>query len=437
MTEAIDNIRTLVVGWESPYHETKVWNFDVHEYLRFLFESMVNYDASDLYLTFWETPVYRIYWETLRVQGLAKLDDNMLKSFWNLLIKTDADKDLFQKNMSVDLWVSLNGRRYRVNVSKQRTHLMVVARLLAEKVPTIDSLWLPQIFKALMNRTSGLIFVAWPTGSWKSTTLAAMVEEVNMYKHRHIITIEDPIEYMFNPQNCIFEQKQLWRDITSFASAMKYALRQRPDIILFWEARDPESLENAMALAETGHLVITTIHSRSVEQTVNKIISMFPTDKQDQIRNNLSENLVAIIVQKLLKRKDWNGMVPAHEIVLNNTAIENAIREDKLNQIDNVISTNRAAWMQLLDDDLAKLVIEWKVDLQDTVEHVRDMAHFRDAISNAWISFQIIQNKIYFRKSQQILLTFYYVIFSKILFITPMIYILICRIFFFIFNIFF
>jgi len=387
MTEAIDNIRTLVVGWESPYHETKVWNFDVHEYLRFLFESMVNYDASDLYLTFWETPVYRIYWETLRVQGLAKLDDNMLKSFWNLLIKTDADKDLFQKNMSVDLWVSLNGRRYRVNVSKQRTHLMVVARLLAEKVPTIDSLWLPQIFKALMNRTSGLIFVAWPTGSWKSTTLAAMVEEVNMYKHRHIITIEDPIEYMFNPQNCIFEQKQLWRDITSFASAMKYALRQRPDIILFWEARDPESLENAMALAETGHLVITTIHSRSVEQTVNKIISMFPTDKQDQIRNNLSENLVAIIVQKLLKRKDWNGMVPAHEIVLNNTAIENAIREDKLNQIDNVISTNRAAWMQLLDDDLAKLVIEWKVDLQDTVEHVRDMAHFRDAISNAWISF--------------------------------------------------
>ena len=387
MTEAIDNIRTLVVGWESPYHETKVWNFDVHEYLRFLFESMVNYDASDLYLTFWETPVYRIYWETLRVQGLAKLDDNMLKSFWNLLIKTDADKDLFQKNMSVDLWVSLNGRRYRVNVSKQRTHLMVVARLLAEKVPTIDSLWLPQIFKALMNRTSGLIFVAWPTGSWKSTTLAAMVEEVNMYKHRHIITIEDPIEYMFNPQNCIFEQKQLWRDITSFASAMKYALRQRPDIILFWEARDPESLENAMALAETGHLVITTIHSRSVEQTVNKIISMFPTDKQDQIRNNLSENLVAIIVQKLLKRKDWNGMIPAHEIVLNNTAIENAIREDKLNQIDNVISTNRAAWMQLLDDDLARLVIEWKVDLQDTVEHVRDMAHFRDAISNAWISF--------------------------------------------------
>jgi len=387
MAEAIDNIRTLVVGWESPYHETKVWNFDVHEYLRFLFESMVNYDASDLYLTFWETPVYRIYWETLRVQGLAKLDDNMLKSFWNLLIKTDADKDLFQKNMSVDLWVSLNGRRYRVNVSKQRTHLMVVARLLAEKVPTIDSLWLPQIFKALMNRTSGLIFVAWPTGSWKSTTLAAMVEEVNMYKHRHIITIEDPIEYMFNPQNCIFEQKQLWRDITSFASAMKYALRQRPDIILFWEARDPESLENAMALAETWHLVITTIHSRSVEQTVNKIISMFPTDKQDQIRNNLSENLVAIIVQKLLKRKDWNGMIPAHEIVLNNTAIENAIREDKLNQIDNVISTNRAAWMQLLDDDLARLVIEWKVDLQDTVEHVRDMAHFRDAIANAWISF--------------------------------------------------
>lgn len=382
MDENIVNVnKNPVVDSSSVFFESNVWNFDVKEYLRFLLKMMVEYDASDIYLTYGEAPVLRVYGDALRVQWLAKLDDNVLNQFCGFLVKTDEDKKLFDEHLSVDLWISTQGRRYRINVSKQRWHIMIVARLLAEKVPTIDEMWLPQIFKTLMNRTTWLIFVTWPTWSGKSTTLAAMVEEVNANKNKHIITIEDPVEYVFTPKKSVFEQKQLWKDITSFASAMKYALRQRPDVILFGEARDPESLKNAMALAETGHLVITTIHSRSVEQAINKIISMFPQDEQDQVRNNLAENMVAIIVQKLLKKKDGVWVVAAHEIAMNNTAMENAIRENKLNQIDNVIFTNRQAGMQLMDDDLARLVREWKISMEVAMENSRDQNRLRDGVS--------------------------------------------------------
>ena len=164
-----------------------------------------------------------------------------------------------------------------------------------------------------------------------------MIEEINTTRSSHIITIEDPIEYIFEPKKCIFEQKQLGKDVTSFASAMKYAMRQRPDVILFGETRDSESLRNAIALAETWHLVLTTIHSRSAEQTINKIISMVPEDEQPIIKNQISENMTAIIVQKLMTAIEWKWMVPAHEILLNNKAVENTIRENKLNQLRNVI----------------------------------------------------------------------------------------------------
>lgn len=374
------------VSADNQFHTSHGWNFDTKEYLKFLLSLMIDYNASDIYLTYGEAPVLRVYGDALRVEWLAPLDDNVLNQFKWFLVKSEEDNKLFNEHMSVDLWISLHARRYRINVSKQRGHIMIVARLLSEKVPTIDELWLPQIFKTLMERTSGLIFVTWPTWSWKSTTLAAMIEEINQNKYRHIITVEDPIEYVFAPKKSIFEQKQLGRDITSFASAMKYALRQRPDIILFGEARDPESLKNAMALAETWHLVITTIHSRSVEQAINKIISMFPQDEQDQIRNNLAENMVAIIVQRLLKKKDGKWMIPAHEIALNNTALENAIRDNKLNQVDNVIFTNRWAGMQLMDDDLVRLVTEGKIDINTAIENSRDRVHLKDGLKDAWIN---------------------------------------------------
>ena len=346
---------------------------DPQNYLLYLLQLMIQNKSSDIYFTYDEEPALRIYGEVHRVKSAPKLEDSTLEAISNLLM-TEEDLDLYKQNLSCDLWYSVHGRRYRVNISRQRWHKMIVARLLEEKIPTIHDLWLPEILKTLTKKTSGIVFVAWPTWSWKSTTLAAMIEEINTTRACHIITLEDPIEYIFEPQKSIFEQKQLWKDVVSFASSMKYAMRQRPDVILFWETRDTESLKNAIALAETGHLVLTTIHSRSAEQTVNKIISMVPEDEQPTIKNQISENLTAIVVQKLIKTVDGNWMVPAHEILLNNKAVENTIRENKMNQLRNVMYTYRASGMCLLEDNLARLVRKWKITPEMALFNANDRA---------------------------------------------------------------
>ena len=344
-------------------------------YMMYLAQLMINKNSSDIYFTYWEEPALRIYWEIYRVTSAPKLQDSTLEAM-SMVLMSKEDEVIYEKELSCDIGYSIHGRRFRINISRQRWHKMIVARLLEEKVPTIDELWLPQILKFLVKKTSWIVFLAWPTWSWKSTTLAAMIEEINMTRSAHIITVEDPIEYIFEPKKAIFEQKQLGKDVTSFASAMKYAMRQRPDVILFWETRDPESLRYAVMLAETWHLVLTTIHSRSAEQTLNKIISMFPVDEQPTIKNQLWENLAAIVIQKLLKTSDGKWMIPAHEVLLNNPAVENTIRENKLNQLKNVMYTYRSSGMLLLEDDLVRLVLEWKI----TVEMALFYANDRDAL---------------------------------------------------------
>lgn len=344
-------------------------------YMMYLAQLMINKNSSDIYFTYWEEPALRIYWEIYRVTSAPKLQDSTLEAM-SMVLMSKEDEAIYEKELSCDIGYSIHGRRFRINISRQRWHKMIVARLLEEKVPTIDELWLPQILKFLVKKTSWIVFLAWPTWSWKSTTLAAMIEEINMTRSAHIITVEDPIEYIFEPKKAIFEQKQLGKDVTSFASAMKYAMRQRPDVILFWETRDPESLRYAVMLAETWHLVLTTIHSRSAEQTLNKIISMFPVDEQPTIKNQLWENLAAIVIQKLLKTSDGKWMIPAHEVLLNNPAVENTIRENKLNQLKNVMYTYRSSGMLLLEDDLVRLVLEWKI----TVEMALFYANDRDAL---------------------------------------------------------
>ena len=344
-------------------------------YMLYLGQLMIKKKSSDIYFTYGEEPALRIYGEIYRVTTAPKLQDSTLEAMASILMSRE-DEVFYEKELSCDIGYSIYWRRYRINISRQRWHKMIVARLLEEKVPTIDELWLPQILKVLTKKTSWVIFLAWPTGSWKSTTLAAMIEEINMTRSSHIITVEDPIEYIFEPKKAIFEQKQLGKDVVTFASAMKYAMRQRPDVILFWETRDPESLRYALMLAETWHLVLTTIHSRSAEQTLNKIISMFPVDEQPTVKNQIWENMAAIVIQKLLKTADGKWMIPAHEVLLNNSAVENTIRENKLNQLKNVMYTYRSAGMLLLEDDLVRLVMEWKI----TVEMAMFYANDRDAL---------------------------------------------------------
>ena len=355
---------------------------DPENYLLYLLQLMIQNKSSDIYFTYWEEPALRIYGDVHRVATAPKLEDQTLEAISNILM-TEEDRDLYRQNLSCDLWYSVHGRRYRINISRQRWHKMIVARLLEEKIPTIHDLWLPDILRSLTKKTSGIVFVAWPTWSWKSTTLAAMIEEINTTRACHIITIEDPIEYIFEPKKALFEQKQLGKDVVSFASAMKYAMRQRPDVILFGETRDPESLRNAIALAETWHLVLTTIHSRSAEQTVNKIISMVPEDEQPIIKNQISENMTAVVVQKLLRTVDWKWMVPAHEILLNNKAVENTIRENKMNQLRNVMYTYRASGMSLLEDDLLRLVKMWKISAEMAMFNANDRSTLKREMTEA------------------------------------------------------
>ena len=353
-------------------------------YLLYLLQLMIQNKSSDIYFTYGEEPALRIFWEVHRVINAPKLEDPTLEALTQLLT-SEEDRDLYKQNLSCDLWYSVHDRRYRINISRQRGHKMIVARLLEEKIPTIHELWLPEILRTLTKKTSGVVFVAWPTWSWKSTTLAAMIEEINQTRASHVITIEDPIEYIFEPKKCIFEQKQLGKDVISFASAMKYAMRQRPDVILFWETRDPESLRNAIALAETWHLVLTTIHSRSAEQTINKIISMVPEDEQPIIKNQISENLTAVVVQKLIRLTDWKWMVPAHEILLNNKAVENTIRENKMNQLRNVMYTYRTSGMCLLEDDLLHLVKTKKITPEMALFNANDRATLKRELTESWL----------------------------------------------------
>ena len=345
---------------------------DPKKYVAFLNELMLEKNATDMYLTYNEPPTLRIMEEVNRQTDLPKLDDTMLNKI-ALALMNKTGLDYFEKHGSLDLWVWYKERRYRVNISRQRGHIMIVSRLLRNTIPTLEALNLPPIFKQLAYRENGIVFLAWPTGSGKSTTLAAVIEEINMNKKKHILTIEDPIEY----------QKELGKDVSSFSNAMKYALRQRPDVILFWEIRDLEGIRNAILLSETGHLVLTTVHARSSEQALNKIIGSFPSEEQSHIRTQLAENMAAIVVQKLLKRIDKPGLVLGQEVLLNTTAVTNIIRENKLNQLKSIMYTNRVSWgMQVMEESLIQLFEEKKISLEQALEAANDPAYIKRELIN-------------------------------------------------------
>ncbi len=354
------------------------------EYRDYLLDLMIENNATDMYLTYNEPPVLRIMDQVHRLKQLPVFEDNILTEVAYMFMD-DVEWELFRKNKDIDLWYSYKWRRFRLNISYQQKHIMVVIRLLAEKVPTIDELGLPSVLKKLTKKKSWIILLAWPTWSWKSTTLAAMIEEINQNFKKHIITIEDPIEYVFEPKQSVIEQKQLGSDVKSFASALRSALRQKPDVILFWEMRDLDSIQNAITLAETWHLVLTTIHSRSSAQTITKIIDAFPSNQQNQIRIQIAETITAIISQRLLPRKDNKWMIPVHEIMINNVAIANLIRENQISQINNIIQTHKKDGMQLLEDDLLDKISNWLISVESAISTANNPNYIMNELKNRGI----------------------------------------------------
>jgi twitching motility protein PilT len=274
----------------------------------------------------------------------------------------------FEKIKDSDFSYQVPGvARFRVNAHMQRHTVGIALRLIKEDIPPFAVLKLPEVVSRLTYLPSGLILVTGDTGSGKSTTLAAMIEAMNQRYHKHIITLEDPVEYAFVSNKCVLEQRELGEDVPSFASGLRHVLRQDPDIILVGEMRDLETTAAAITAAETGHLVLSTLHTCNASQTVERIIDMYPADQQNQIRSMLANTLQAVVSQTLFKRVDKKGMVPAVEVMLVTPAIRNLIRENRAFEIPNVIETNRALGMKLLDNAIAELYFNGMISREDAI----------------------------------------------------------------------
>ncbi len=326
-----------------------------------LLEYSLDSGASDLHLSVGSVPM-------VRINGTMKpLDmDPLLEDDMESIIPQVMDEDqiqVFQEKKEIDFSASLDGKgRFRVNFFNQVKGLAGVFRTIPEVIKDSEELGIPPVLMNLALLDRGLVLLTGPTGSGKSTTLAAMVDHINIKRKCHIITIEDPVEYYHHTKESLINQRELGANTHSFANAMRAALREDPDVILVGEMRDLETISLALTAAETGHLVLSTLHTSSAVKTIDRIIDIFPPGQKGQIRSMLSESLEAVIAQKLLPTKDGKSRVPACEVMIATTAIRNLIREDRIYQIPSIIQSGGVEGMQSLDQDLQRLVTQGSIE---------------------------------------------------------------------------
>lgn len=330
-----------------------------------LLDFSVKHNASDLHLSAGVSPMVRIDGEVrkLGIPALSHADVHRLV----FEIMDDSQRGEFEEKLEVDFSFELpNVGRFRVNAFNQARGCAAVFRTIPVDIPTLDQLGAPEIFEKIANYEKGLVLVTGPTGSGKSTTLAAMVDYVNRNHNKHILTIEDPIEFVHTNNKCLVNQREVHRDTHSFKAALRSALREDPDVILVGELRDQETISLALTAAETGHLVFGTLHTSSAAKTIDRIIDVFPGSDKDMVRSMLSESLRSVIAQKLLKRVG-GGRVACHEIMMATPAIRNLIREDKVAQMYSIIQTGAAHGMQTMEQNAKQLIAQGLVD-SDEVE---------------------------------------------------------------------
>ncbi|MBA2871622.1 twitching motility protein PilT [Anoxybacillus calidus] len=320
-----------------------------------LLRAAFEYKASDLHLTVGVPPIMRINGE-LKKYGQDILRPEDTEAMARSIIPDDVWKQ-FQEKGEHDFSYGIPGvSRFRINAYKQRSCISLAIRVVPTKIPTLEELRLPEVLKRIAEKPQGLVLVTGPTGSGKSTTLAAMIDYMNKTMRKHIITLEDPIEYLHKHGNCIIDQREIGFDTNNFANGLRAALRQDPDVILVGEMRDLETIHTAITAAETGHLVLGTLHTASAPATIDRIIDVFPPAQQSQIRIQLASVLVAIISQRLFPNVQKTGRIAATEILINNAAVANLIRNEKIHQIVNVMQTSRAAGMHTLTTSIKELV---------------------------------------------------------------------------------
>jgi twitching motility protein PilT len=320
--------------------------------------------ASDLHLSAGLPPMIRVHGDIRRI-NVPPMDNTQVRAMI-YDVMSDAQRKAYEEHLETDFSFALPGvARFRVNAYNQERGASAAFRTVPSKVLTLEELEAPRSFKEISDQPRGIVLVTGPTGSGKSTTLAAMIDYVNDNLHGHILTIEDPIEFVHQSKKCLINQRELGPHTKSFENSLRSALREDPDVILVGEMRDLETIRLALTAAETGHLVFATLHTSSAAKTIDRIIDVFPAAEKEMVRSMLSESLRAVIAQALLKRKDGTGRIAAHEIMIGTPAIRNLIRENKIAQMYSSIQTGQALGMQTLDQCLTNLV---KRNLIDSVE---------------------------------------------------------------------
>ncbi|NLA27492.1 MAG: type IV pilus twitching motility protein PilT [Firmicutes bacterium] len=336
-----------------------------------LLQAAVEQGASDLHLSVGLPPLLRLQGKLVSLDK-SPLDPQDTEALAGQIMNEKQGKT-FKEKGEIDLAYSSPGlARFRVNIYRQRGSTGIAMRVINTVIPTLDSLCLPEVIHNFSSCQKGLLLVTGPTGSGKSTTQASLIDLINQQRSCHIITLEDPIEYLHRNKNCMINQREIGQDSSSFAAALRAALRQDPDVILVGEMRDHETISTAITAAETGHFVMATLHTVDSVQTIDRIIDVFPSFQQQQIRVQLANTIVGIIAQRLIQRKDGKGRIPAVEVMVSNPAVRNLIREGKVHQIYSVIQTGGRQGMQLMDSHLEDLFRRGLIDRQSALDNATD-----------------------------------------------------------------
>ncbi|PIZ99765.1 MAG: type IV pili twitching motility protein PilT [Candidatus Komeilibacteria bacterium CG_4_10_14_0_2_um_filter_37_10] len=326
-----------------------------------LFKKAQEAGASDLHLVVGQPPYLRVDGELQVIKDTEELSSAKIKEIVNDMLSVDQKKRL-EADRGLDLSYAINDAgRFRVNVFYERSNLSLVVRIISAQVPTMEDVGMPEVVYELMRENRGLVLLTGPTGCGKSTSLAAMVDLINSERSAHIVTLEDPIEYLHTNRKSIIVQRELGEDMSSFAEGLRHVLRQDPNVIMVGEMRDLETIAAALTLAETGHLVLATLHTYDAAQTIDRVVDVFPPHQQNQIRTQLSMTLKGVISQHLLPAKK-GGRVAVREIMINNPAVSNIIRENKASQLKSVIQTSAKKGMFTIEQDLKRLVKEDIID---------------------------------------------------------------------------
>ena len=351
---------------------SELWTIKIDDILT----SISKNDAiSDIHISADEYISFRKNWDIIKYTKLPKLTDEQMEMIIKQIMKWNMKAyEKFIADREADLsYISSDWTPYRVNLYFNLGKMWWVLRKINAVAMNINDLMLEDLSQSIkdnvLSQRQWLFLVTWPTGSWKSTSLVAMLDELNHQRAEHIITIEDPIEFIFTPDKAIITQREIWHDSWSFPNALRAAMREDPDIVLVWEIRDKATAEAALNLAETWHMVFSTLHTQSASGTVNRYISFFPPEIQDSIADRLADSLIWVMSQRLVKRADWKWRIWVYEVLINTPAVRNNIKRRQLQQIDNIIETGSKQWMTLLKQYAKRLVNEW-VTTEDNVSWI-------------------------------------------------------------------